>query len=152
MDRREELLEVKRRHREEQHKYTYFLLAVSAAAIAFAIKTTTGMKLSWSMSVVGIAVFLWGLSFWFGCRNRQRTTMTLYSSIGLIQLENGTHPDQPNNSIEKAEAIKIVSNAEKLHSDEAGKCGHLQLRTLVAGGIAYCLWHILELIKNTNAT
>jgi len=149
MDRSEDLREAKRRHREEQHKYTYFLLAVSAAAIAFAIKSTTGMKLSWSMSAVGAAVVFWGLSFWFGCRNRLWATMTLYSSIGLIELENGTHPEQPQNPDDTAEAIEIVNTAEQSNANKAGRYGRWQLRMLVAGGIAYCLWHILELIKNT---
>ncbi len=64
-----ELMEMHKQHRMGQDKYTYFILAVAAAGIAFSIEKTTGQKLSWSMLPLGVAVILWAISFFFGCKN-----------------------------------------------------------------------------------
>lgn len=145
----EDLLEIKKRHREEQHKYAYFLLAISVAAIGFTIQITTGKIISWPMIFLGASILLWGLSFFFGCRNRLWSTMTLYASIGLIQLQEGIHPEQPDDPQELTLAIQTVNDAEKSNSDKAGFYGRWQLRLLILGGISFFIWHVIELANNT---
>lgn len=149
--RRDDLLEIKRRHREEQHKYAYFLLAISAGSIAFTVKITSGMILSWPMIFLAMAIIFWGLSFFFGCRNRLYSTMTLYASAGIIQLEEGFHPDQPQDPDTLKSAIETVRRAEVLNAEKTGFYGRWQLRLLVWGGVTFLIWHILELIKRTIA-
>lgn len=51
-------------------RYSYYLLAIAAAAIAFAATRTNGVPLQEDHYVLGIAVLFWGLSFYFGCKNR----------------------------------------------------------------------------------
>ena len=42
--------------RTAQDKYTYFMLAAAASAVAFAVTRTDGLLLSWSMVPLGLAV------------------------------------------------------------------------------------------------
>ena len=62
----EALLEMIRQHRTGQDKYSYFLLAVTASAVAFAVQKTDGLGITYSLIPLGAAVLLWGLSFYFG--------------------------------------------------------------------------------------
>ena len=101
------------------------------------------------MIFLGLSILLWGLSFFFGCRNRLWATMTLYASIGLTQLQAGIHPEQPNDPEELSSAIKIVNDAEKSNSDKAGFYGRWQLRLLIMGGISFFIWHVIEIAINT---
>ena len=58
----QELMEIHKQHRTGQDKYTYFLLAVTASAVAFSVQKTSGLVLSWSLLPLGIAVLTWGTS------------------------------------------------------------------------------------------
>ena len=84
-----DLIEIHRQHRTGQEKYTYFLLAVTASAIAFAVQKTSGLKLTWSMVPLGLAVVLWGLSFYFGCKNLLWVQTAIYANYSLLQLQKG---------------------------------------------------------------
>ena len=59
----EKSIELHKQLRMVQDKYTYFLLAIAAAAVAYAIKLTTDSTLSFSKIPIGIAILFWGLSF-----------------------------------------------------------------------------------------
>ena len=61
--------EVYRAHMEGLRQYAYFLLAVSAAAIGFAVNQTQQARLEIWHAPLGLSVLLWGASFYFGCRN-----------------------------------------------------------------------------------
>ena len=86
------ILELHKQHREGQSKYTYFLLAVAASAVAFAVQKTTGMKLSWSMTPLGLAAISWGFSFYCGCKNVLWVQAAIFANYSLLQLKGGIHP------------------------------------------------------------
>lgn len=65
----ESLIEIHRQHRTGQDKYTYFLLAVTASAVAFAVQKTDGLKITYSLILLGATVLLWGGSFYCGVKN-----------------------------------------------------------------------------------
>ena len=77
--------------------------------------------------------------------------MTLYASIGLIQLQEGIHSEQPNDPQELKIAIQTVNDAEKSNAEKAGFYGRWQLRLLIWGGISFFIWHVIELYNNTIA-
>jgi hypothetical protein len=65
----DELLEIHRQHRTGQDKYTYFLLAVTASAVAFAIQKTDDVIITYSLLPLGVAIIFWGFSFYFGVKS-----------------------------------------------------------------------------------
>lgn len=85
-------------HSQAQEKYTYFLLAAAGAAIGFAVQKTEGLPLSWWLLPVGIATVIWGASFYCGCKNLDRVSAATSANFNLLQLMQGSHPDQPPHS------------------------------------------------------
>jgi len=73
---------LRRSSSESQEKYTHFLLATTAAAIAFSVQRTGGLSLSWSQISLAGAVALWGYSFWCGCKR-----LTTVHKLAFITLD-----------------------------------------------------------------
>ncbi len=87
-------MDLNRQLNEAQHKYTYFLLAVAASAIALVVQRTTDRSLDGSLILLGFAVLSWAASFGAGCRNRAFFMSTLYANVSLLQLQDGSHPNR----------------------------------------------------------
>lgn len=125
---------------EAQSKYTYFLLAVAASAIALAIQRTTGCPLNWNMIPLGLAVACWAGSFFAGCRNRAYFSSTLYANAALLQVQDGTRPDAV------VAAAQGIREAAVHNSSMANFWGHLQFRLLVLGATCFLVWHVVEMM------
>lgn len=134
---------------EAQTKYTYFLLAVAASAIAFSVQRTTGATLSWCQIPLGLAVVCWAGSFFSGCRNRAYFGSTLYANISLVKIQKGTHSGISSHPDIVAAASEGVRNAAEENSSMANFWGHMQFRLLVSGAIFFLIWHVIEMINNT---
>jgi hypothetical protein len=137
--------EVFRVLRESQSKYTYFLLAAAGAAIGFALTQTQGEGLACSQVPLGFAVFLWGSSFFCGCRHLAYVNSTLYANSALLKIESGQHPEVGNHPEYMQAASEGIRQAIGQNSETANRLGHWQFRTLIAGAIFYVLWHVLEM-------
>ena len=105
------LLELHKRHDDAHNKYTYFLLAVTASAVAFAVQKTSGLALSYSMIPLGLAVISWGISFYCGTKNLVTVHTALGANYGLVQLQKGVHPEQPQDPQILEAAISGVTRA-----------------------------------------
>ncbi|WP_309683024.1 hypothetical protein [Polaromonas sp.] len=145
----QEQLEVYRQHSATSEKYTYFLLAAVGAAIALCINQTQALNLSPSQTPLGLAVVLWGLSFYLGCRHVGMVKATLYTNGALLRVQDGMDPLAGRN----VEAIGIASDALReiidTRSNQASFAAAWQFRCLVLGGIAYLAWHIYEMWLRT---
>ena len=131
---------------EAQSKYTYFLLAVAASAIALAVQRTTGKTLNWQMIPLGLAVICWGLSFFSGCRNRAYFSSTLYANATLLKIQNGSHPEVPNHPEYIEAASSGVRSAAENNSSGANFWGHMQFHSLVAGAMFFLIWHVIGML------
>tara|TARA_R110002167_G_scaffold61913_4_gene174933 strand:- start:33419 stop:33877 length:459 start_codon:yes stop_codon:yes gene_type:complete len=136
-------------HREVQDKYTYFLLAVTASAIAFSVQKTDTLFISWSLIPIGLAVLSWCVSFYCGCKNLVWIQLTLYANLGLLQLNDGSHPELPHNLYEKEAAKQGVKDALDRNASIAQKYAIWQYRFLTSGAVLFLVWHILEMILRT---
>ncbi len=130
-----------------QTRYTYFLLAVAASAIALVVQRTTGRSLNLDMIPLGLAVACWAVSFFAGCRNRAYFSSTLYANAALLQVQDGTHPDVPGHPDAIAAASQGIREAADHNSSMANFWGHLQFRLLVLGALCFLVWHIMEMIN-----
>lgn len=137
--------EVFRVLRESQSKYTYFLLAAAGAAIGFALTQTQDESLACSQLPLGIAVFLWGISFFCGCRHLAYVNSTLYANTVLLKIESGQHPAVGNHPQYIQATSEGVRQAIEQNSESANRLGHWQFRFLIAGAVFYVIWHLLEM-------
>ena len=145
----QEQLEIYKQHSAANDKYTYFLLAAVGAAIALTINQTQMAKLSVSQAPLGIAVLLWGLSFYLGCRHLSFVKATLYANGALLRVQDGEDPMAGRN----LEAISIASDVLRgvidRHSERASISAVWQFRCLVLGGVSYLAWHVYEMWLRT---
>ncbi len=143
------LREVYRTLQLSQDKYTYFLLAATIAAIGFTITQTQNIKLHLSLIPLGISILFWGISFLFGCRNREYNNSTLYANYELLKVQSGIHPEIGNHPQKMQAASEGIMKAIESNSNKANKLGHLQMNTFILGVIFYLAWHILEMYLRT---
>lgn len=134
---------------EAQAKYTYFLLATAASGIALAVQRTTGQTLGWDHLLLGLAVVLWGASFFAGCRNRAYFSSTLYANVALLQLQDGSHPEAPTHPQAVGAACEGVRTAAASNSASGNTWGKWQFRLLIAGALFFLAWHIVCMAKST---
>jgi len=144
-----DLIEIHKQHRAGQDKYTYFLLAVTASAIAFSVQKTTNLILSWSMLPLALAVLLWGTSFFFGCKNLHWVQASIYANYSLLQLQKGVHRNQPNHPQLVEAAIKGVDSAIETNVDNADFYAKWQFRLLIIGAVLFLIWHVIEMAIRT---
>lgn len=145
------ILDLHRRHTEAQNKYAYFLLAITASAVAFAMQKTDGMVLSDSMIPLGIALLCWVGSFYCGCRHLVWFQSVLRANYGLLQVRQGVHPIAPNNQEHKEAAIQGIKDAIEHNLDATEAYAISQFRLLVLGTTFFLIWYILEMWLRTVA-
>lgn len=141
----EKYLEVYKALREGQSKYTYFILAAAGGAIVLSINQTQTAILAWTQIPLAVAVFCWGLSILFGCRNLGYVNASLRANAKILQIESGKDPEFGTqiNLIEAA--IAGIREAFESNSKRANTYGNLQFRFLILGAFFYIGWHILEM-------
>jgi len=87
------ILEAYRQLRVSQDKYIYFMLAAAASAIAYALTRAQDRLLSLFLIPWGVALLLWGLSFYFGCIHLMYVSSTLFANVELLKVQRGEHPE-----------------------------------------------------------
>ena len=92
--------------------------------------------------LLGFAVLMWGLSFYFGCRHLAYISSSLYSNAELLRVESGAHPEVGGHPQIVAAASAGIRRALESNADLANRLGLWQFRLLVAGAVVYVLWHI----------
>ncbi|MGG2197559.1 hypothetical protein [Paenibacillus validus] len=130
-----------------QDKYIYFLLAATLASLAFAVKQTQTLQLSISQIPLALSVISWGLSFFFGCRNREYYNSTLYANGELLRIQMGElpHPEYGNHPDYIRAATEGIRSAINKNSDKVIKFGRYQMRMFILGSLLYIFWHIIEM-------
>ena len=127
---------------DSQSQYTYFLLAAAASGIALAVQRTSGTEIHVTLIPLGLAVVSWGASFWCGCQNRGYFSSAMYANHALLQLQSGTHPEQPGHPELTRAAIEGVKIAAERNSQKTNRYSHWQFRLLIVGAILFIAWHV----------
>ena len=140
-----ERIEIYKQHRAAQEKYVYFLLAAVGAAIALTVNQTQGAKLAYSQLPLGVAVFLWGLSFFFGCKHLNRVESTLFANADLLKVQYGVYPSIGNDNERMSVAEKVIRENIESHSTWAGRFARWQFGAFILGAAWYLAWHIFEM-------
>lgn len=145
----QEQVEVYRQHSTVSDKYTYFLLAAVGAAIALTINQTQAVKLSLSQIPLGIAVLLWGVSFYLGCRHLVLVKATLHTNGALLRVQDGEDPMAGRNVEAIGIASEVLREIIEKQSTGASRAASWQFRCLILGGVCYLVWHVYEMWLRT---
>lgn len=145
----ENLLEVRRDLHESQVKYAYYLLAIAASGIAYAVHTTSSAKLSWEVAPLGVAVLLWGASFFSGCRYVDSRSMSLFVNATLLKMQSGTHEMTGMHPDKIAIGVDVAREHLELNNGKQKFWCSWQFRFLVLGAIAFVAWRVFSMWANT---
>lgn len=129
---------------DETSKRVYFLLASAGACIGFAVTQSKGQPLSWSHAPLGVALLLWSISFWCGCR--ALTSSVAYKQLDALGIGIKTGAlDFDSTPEESAEGLQLTES----RLDEVGAVIttslRWQMRCLVIGAACFICWHILDM-------
>jgi acyl carrier protein phosphodiesterase len=138
-------IEIKKQFRQQQEKYTYYLIALCVAAVAFSITITRDVSLRYSQIPLGLAVLAWGLSIYFGLKFIQTIISALASNNSYLDVLKGSHPKVGDNPQKIEYASNILKEAMEEKSKTAGKFYDWQNRFFYIGFISFIAWHILEM-------
>ncbi len=145
------LVEAYRQLRASQEKYVYFMLAASASAIAYALNRAQDRSLSTILIPWGLALLLWGLSFYFGCIYLAYVNSTLFANVELIKVQKGIHPEAGTHPQIIEAASDGIRSAIESNSKKASRLGNSQFWFFILGVLAYIAWQILEMyIRSTQ--
>jgi hypothetical protein len=136
-------------HAKGEDKYTYFLLSVTAAAVAFSVQKTDTSVITWTLIPMALAVLTWGLSFYCGCKNLGWVQTATSANYNLLQLRAGTHPEQPPHPQAVQAAIRGVGSALAHNINRAQFYAKWQFRLLLLGAGFFLVWHITGIIVRT---
>jgi len=146
----EQDLELFRQHRAEQSKYVYFILAAAAGGIALAVRVTSDATLHWSLIPLGVAVLLWGLSFYHGCRLLQCIQVLTRANAELLQAERGEHPKAGPEPWKRGVAVDVLKEVLERENTALGNHHWWQFLCLVAGAMLFVGWHVLEIVLRST--
>lgn len=130
---------------EAQTKYTYFLLAVAATAIALVVRRTTGSSLDWNMLLLGASVLFWAISFFAGYHSRLSYNSAVYSNMEIVKLQSGKHPQAQNDKQLIEAGVQFIRETFRKNQSKLNFWAKVQFRLLVLGAIFFLAWHIVEM-------
>jgi hypothetical protein len=138
-------LEVYRQFRAFHDKYTYFLLAVSGSAIAYALNRAENRNISIYLLPWGIALLLWAMSFYFGCQHLTFMGSALFANFELLKVKSGKHPEIGLHPEKIMAASEGISDAIKNKNNNAVIYRKLQFIFFILGIISYVVWQLIEM-------
>jgi hypothetical protein len=89
----DEQKEIQSQFRQQQQKYTYYIIALCVTAIGFSIHITLGQALNYSQIPLALAVISWGISVYCGFRFITYGLIILFANNALFDVQQGRVPN-----------------------------------------------------------
>lgn len=141
----DEATELYRQHTEGHSKFVYFLLGVSASAIAFAIHETRGERLTALHAPIGVAVLLFAASFAAGLSGLGARQKVMMANAEILKLQRGVKVPPPALSV--ADCIDAMRHALEDEAVRGSRRWRWQQWCLFAGALAYIVGHVLMMAE-----
>ncbi len=140
-----EKIELYKQHSQKQENYTYYLTAVSVAALGFVVHQTHEKGFVWSMVPLCIAVLCWGLSVMLGLRYLNTVISLTYKNMEQMKMKDGHHHLTGNQPVLIQEGIRLLN--EQMHNDKevAVLLYVWQGRLFYGGMLLYFCWHLYSM-------
>ena len=143
MDHTDFSVELVRQLRTGQQKYDYWLMAVAASSIAFALHTTAGSPLRYSQIPLRLAVIAWSVSFFAGCAVQNWVHASLHVNHGLLRIGAGLDPLAGQHPGKIAIGMGTMKSFLEENNTKTALWSKCQFRFLIAGAVCYVAWHVL---------
>jgi hypothetical protein len=134
---------------QQQQKYIYYLITISAAGIGFAIEKSFGQPFKMSMVLLGCALLFWALSIYLGLKRLKYGMSNLFANIELLKIEQGQHWISKVNPDLIQAAREGVKEGMDANSQKASSFFKLQGTFFILGVISFILWHGVEIYLAT---
>jgi hypothetical protein len=146
----EEQKEIQKQFRQQQEKYTYYIIALCVAAIGFSVNKTIGVPLILIQIPLGIAVLAWGTSIFCGLKFLRFVISNLFTNNEYFEIIQGNNPEIGKNPqiIEAAE--EGIKQAMQSNSKTASKLANWQDALFLVGFISFLVWHLIEMYMISN--
>lgn len=136
---------------EAESKYVYYLLAVSAAALAYTLEMSPLRAFSFEYATFLLIIFSWAGSFYFGMRGAQTRINLLNLMANAEMIEKNTvaakaivsPAEYAQMHIKFIEHVQGTNSALSLTSDRFSTYIVWQFRLLLLGSLAYLVWKLL---------
>ena len=145
------LSELHKRHGDALSKYAYFLLALTAAAMAFSLQRSEKEVFGLLLLPLALAMVSWAFSFMSGIKNLTYTNACVAANHTYLQLKFGCHPNQPAPHLVGSAMEGTLEGLDK-NMSSAARYGKAQLWLFVFGALLYVVWHVAKIWANSNAT
>jgi len=122
-----------------REKYTYYVLAINAACIGFAVSLTKDATLSWSLVPLAIALILWMTSFYLGIKKLQISEMIIGRTFNMIEAKLYNEPSSHN---EHSKNLTILYKKYERNTKFKMTCFYI-------GVIIFIFWNILNIYLRT---
>jgi hypothetical protein len=144
----EERREIAKLFRDQQEKYTYYIIALSVTSIGFAVYKSSEQSLSLSHIPLGIAVTSWCLSIFFGFKFIRFIIASIYLNYKKVTKNEVIWGGDPNYDII---VIGDELYGETTVSSNGAKISFLSLNYFFYTGIIlFIVWHVLEMYLRTK--
>lgn len=138
---------------EARTKYTYFVMASTAAAIGYAFKLAEASKPTLALFLFALSITSWAVSFYRGCQSIQRSISVSNSYASIENIDNALEASKKfMTDNEQAEINGLVKDNISLYGKiierDGGLIGtHLkaQFRFLLLGSMSFVAWRAVEL-------
>jgi hypothetical protein len=139
------LLHLSRTHAEGQSKYVYFLLAATGAALGYALQKLDSSPLNLQTWFGLGAIASWLVSFFCGCKHITTIQSAILSNYILVQLQEGSHPRQPQSQQEMEVAWSVTNKSLESKNKKAELLNRFQFWLLALGVLLFSIWRVVLL-------
>ncbi|MCR6686073.1 hypothetical protein [Pseudoxanthomonas sp.] len=142
----DKLIHLNRVHADGHSKYVYFLLAATGAALGYALGKLDSTPVDCTVWLGLAAIASWLLSFWLGCKHVTSIQSAIWLNAEVLQLEEGTHPNQPSSMEATAIAKAAAASALEARNNRAAALFNWQFKTLALGVLLFTAWRVVFLL------
>jgi len=143
MDNRNSIVD---KHNEKRQKYVYYVLALAAASIAFAVNITINQKLNNTMIVLGLAVLSWMISIYSGLKSLRYDMEYDVMNVNLLDAISGKHKDLGTHPQKIAIGVDVIGGAMNATNTKITSFNKLQNWSLYIGTVLFIIWRILMMM------
>jgi hypothetical protein len=133
-------LDLIKQFRDHQQRYSYYLIALCVASIAFSVNKTLGVPLNKSQIPLAFAIMAWAISIFSGFRFITLITASLYTNVELAD-----EHDKLRSQTEKTYFEKLTREKMQPVSEMGANLYNRQTKTFYLGMILFLAWHIYEM-------
>lgn len=141
-------LELQKQFREQQQKFTYYIIALCIAAIAFSVNSTATSKLIRIHIPLAIAVFSWSISVLTGLMFLRYSLSIMYANNQYFVIRDGDDKSIGTNRELINAALTGVKSAIEINQSRASSYSKWQWRSFFIGMLFFLFWHILRMSEN----